>query len=301
MLENLLTFKLTSRCVLPRDSTILAKGGTDPKTRIRNISIWDPGRKCRLWRCDPVVRGDIGDQWHQADCRSPAPACFSSWELITTSCRKPELESIVQLSFCLKIWPFFPPYCVYVFICWRTSLVGQSSSENNSVRGGQVQVGHRCRKHLWAQCHPLLHGCTAVSPAPACGAAAGPELELPANSSSAGCEVQLLWTNSAVKTWEWCLFAQAELRKVAALRGGCAELLPVGLCSAGPSGCRWEVWMCRKALGFFLFLSTEKIWAIQIICLFPCADNLTAFLKALVSLKYARPKLVLILVWRPGA
>lgn len=54
-----------------------------------------------------MVREGIGEQWHQADSRSPAPAYFSSWELISTSCRKPELESIVQLSFCLKIWPFF--------------------------------------------------------------------------------------------------------------------------------------------------------------------------------------------------
>lgn len=220
----------------------------NPRTRVRNIPISDPGRKCRLWRCCPVVRGGIGDQWHQADCRSPAPACFSSWELISTSCRKPELESIVQLSFCLKIWPFFPLYSVYVFICSRTSLVGQSSSENNSVTRGQVQLGQRCRKHLWAQCHPFLHGYSAVSPAPACGAAAGPELKLPANSSSDGCEVWLLLTSSAVKTWERCLFAQPVLRKVAALGGGCAELLPVGLCFVGPSGCRWEVWMCRKVI-----------------------------------------------------
>lgn len=170
---------------------MLAKGETNPRTQIRNVSIWDPGRKCRVWRCCPMVRRGIGDQWHEADSRSPAPACFSSWELISTSCRKPELESIVQLSLCLKIrlFFFFFPYCVYVFICYRTSLVGHSSSENNSVTRRQIQVGHWCRKHLWAQCHLFLHGYTAVSPALACGAAAGPELELPANSSSAGCEV----------------------------------------------------------------------------------------------------------------
>lgn len=44
-----------------------------------------------------------------------------------------------------------------------------------------------------------------------------------------------------------------------------------------------------------------KICAVQIICFFPCADNLTAFLKALVSLKYARPIRILIFVQRPGA
>lgn len=179
ILEKLLTFKLTSRCVLPRDSAMLAKGETNSRTRIKNISIWDPGRKCRVWRCGPMVREGIGDQWHQADSRSPAPACFSSWELISSSCRKPELESIVQLSLCLKIRPFFFfsffTYCIYVFVCCRTWLVGQSSSENNSVTKGQVQVGHQCRKHLWAQCHPFLRGCTALSPAPACGAAADPE------------------------------------------------------------------------------------------------------------------------------
>lgn len=41
------------------------------------------------------------------------------------------------------------------------------------------------------------------------------------------------------------------LRKVAALGAGCAELLLAGLCFLGPSGCRWEVWMCRKVLGVF--------------------------------------------------
>lgn len=67
-----------------------------------------------------------------------------------------------------------------------------------------------------------------MSPVPACGAAAGPGQELPANSSSAACEVYLLLTSSAVKTWERCLFAQAALRKVAALGGGHAELLLAG-------------------------------------------------------------------------
>lgn len=52
---------------------------------------------------------------------------------------------------------------------------------------------------------------------------------------------------------------------------------------------------------FFVPLLQKQIWAVQIICLFPCADNLTAFLKALVSLKYARPIRVLIFVQRPGA
>lgn len=137
---------------------------------------------------ESVDFGDVGRYWKPMASSwllEPAPACFNSWELKSTSCRKTELESIVHLSFCLKIWPFFPLSVFMFSICCRTSLVGQSSSENNSVTRGQVQVGHQCRKHLWAQCHPFLHGHAAVSPVPA----AGPGLELPANSSSAACEV----------------------------------------------------------------------------------------------------------------
>lgn len=163
-----------SRCVFPCGSATLAKGETNSKTRIRNISAcmacWDPGRKHGLWRwrCGPMVRGGIGGLWHQADSRSPAPACFSSWELISTSCRKPELESVVLLSLHLKLQCIFFN-CIYVFICCGTSLLGHSRSENNSVTREQLQVGHRCRKHLRALCHPFHRGCATASPAPAGG------------------------------------------------------------------------------------------------------------------------------------
>lgn len=133
-------------------------------------------RSGKKWRCAPMVRGVFGGPWHQADSRSPAPACSSSWELISTSCRKPELESVVQLSLCLKSGFFFFLFnCVYVFICCGPSLVGHSSSENNSVTREQLQVGHQCRKHLRALCHPFHRGRAAASPAPACGVAAGCE------------------------------------------------------------------------------------------------------------------------------
>lgn len=56
-----------------------------------------------------------------------------------------------------------------------------------------------------------------------------------------------------------------------------------------------------KGWGGFFSPSTKKFRAVQIICLSPCADNLTALLKALVSLKYAHPIRILIFVQRPGA
>lgn len=123
-----------------------------------------------------MVRRGIEGLWHQAGSRSRVPACFSSWELISTSCRKPELESVVQLSLRLKIQcVVFIFNCIYIFMCCETSLVGHSSSENNSVTREQVQVGHRCRKHLRAVCHPFHRGRVTASSAPAQGVAAGRE------------------------------------------------------------------------------------------------------------------------------
>lgn len=154
-MRETLEFELMCRCVLPCDSSTLAKGDTNSKNRTRNISVcmvcWDPGRIWR-WRCGLIVRGGIGGPWHEADCRTPA--CFSSWELISTSCRKPELESVVQLSLHIKM-SFFSFSCIYLFMFCGTSLAGHSSSENNSVTREQLQIGHQCRKHLQAPCHPF--------------------------------------------------------------------------------------------------------------------------------------------------
>lgn len=189
----------------------------------------------------------VGGLWHHAasDCSSPAPACFSSWELISTSCRKPELESVVQLSLFKNMDCFFFFNHVYVFICSGTSLVGHSNGENNNVTREQLQVGHRCRKHLQALCHPSRRGCAAASP------------------GTGGRWQWVRVSSQLLQSCKWILAAfdqlcheilgnmfLSQLLWMFFLWGGggwmdtCAELLLVGPCFAGRAGCRWEVRTC---------------------------------------------------------